>query len=104
MALVDEVITTEQFIEAAKSLVARDSTNRDRENANNLLAKLYVTKEAWNIAKAVLEKDKLEPGVLLTTVKIMRVKLFYYFSDLTEDLYIPLFQFLASSIYLSQIE
>lgn len=98
----EDPISTEVFLKAAKVIVARDVSNREREEANALLAKLYVTKEAWNIAKEVLEYQTLEPGVLLTTVKIMRVKLFYYFSDLTEELYIPLFQFLASSLTLTR--
>lgn len=99
-----ETITKEQFLLAASTLIARDSLIVAREQADKLLTHLYVRPEAWGITTNILQEEgKLEPGILLTTVKILRVKLFYYFSDLSRDEIPSLFAYLISKSILTQL-
>ena len=91
----------DDFLRAACVLVAVDSSNCEKEAANSILANLYVKSEAWQIVIAILNEEvPRPPGVLFTAAKVLRVKLFYYFSELQTDYYQSLFTFLLSILCL----
>lgn len=94
-----QIASKEDFIEVVNSLLSSQSNNDDRENADMLLNKLYLTTQAWEIAKEIVsEPNAFEKSVLLTATKVLRVKVYYYLSELPESFYIPLFKLVLGTL------
>jgi hypothetical protein len=88
-----QIASKEDFIEVVNSLLSGQSNNDDRENADMLLNNLYLTTQAWEITKEIIsEPNAYEKSVLLTAAKVLRVKVYYYLSELPENFYIPMFR------------
>ena len=93
-----EIQNKDQFVHVAAVLLNKDSTNEDREKADQLLSQLYKTTQAWQICKEVLSVPANFEEITFITAKLLRVKLYYYFNELPETDYAELFLFIISKL------
>jgi hypothetical protein len=98
MDQVADISTKEQFIQVASTLLDKNTSNFERERADEILAKLYKSINAWPICKQILEDPSHYEAILFTAAKMLRVKMFYYFNELPESEYLELFNFLISKL------
>lgn len=100
-----EITTTEEFVLVIKMMFASESTIHEKETADKLLGNLYKSSHAWPICKEILgEAGRYESSHIFTTAKILRVKVMYYFNELDESLWAPLFQFILKCIKETQVK
>jgi hypothetical protein len=92
-----KIQTKDQFVQVASMLTRKEASNADRELASEILSNLYKSPDAWKICKDVLiDHAKLESSVLFTAAKLLRVKTYFYFSELPESNYVEFFSFVVS--------
>lgn len=94
-----DIQTKDQFIQIATLLTTKDASTDDRELASEVLSRLYKSQAAWKVCQEVLEDHaSIEPSVLFTAAKLLRVKTYFYFSELPEGHYVSFFTFVVSKI------
>jgi hypothetical protein len=94
----NEISTKDEFLFVTGTLLNKDSTNNDREKADQLLAQLYKNVKAWMICREVLAEPNTMEQINFTAAKMLRVKMMYYFNELPEENYTELFEFLISNL------
>lgn len=99
------ILTKEQFVLVATTLVSGQSTNEQKQEADTLLTNFYKTPQAWEIVQEILSQSAAyTSSVQLSASKILRVKLFYYFSELKEEHYPALFEVVINSLKTSKMK
>jgi hypothetical protein len=100
-----QIETTEQFLAAVNILTNGVAGPEQIELADQLISEMYKSVKAWNILKEVLSQPgNYEKNVILTTSKLLRVKMFYYFNELPEEYYVPMFGFILSTIKVTTLK
>lgn len=95
---VRSIETVDQFLSVVNSLHSKETNEKVKKQADNLLTDFYKTQQAWDITREILaDPNMLDTTILLTTAKLLRIKIFYYFSDLSPEHYFPLFNFILGT-------
>lgn len=94
-----EITKKEDLLEVIAALLGPDSSIESKHDANSLLTQFYLSPLAWKVAKEMLEKsEEYDSNTLFTVGKLLRVKALYYFSELPENEYLPLFEFVLKTL------
>lgn len=97
----DHIQTKDDLVRVLDLLLSSKSNNDDKENADMMLNDLYLTSQAWEICKEIMTSPQdYVDAVLLTTAKILKVKMYYYLNELPESYYVPMFNLILRNIIL----